>query len=425
MTDRKGMLLVLHSPLHQQDGKLFLDDQAGNGLEQWADHFGSMIVAAPVIPDPSSMQHNVSCWREVDTLEQPDRFEFVLLPWAYRLPDFLRTYAPTRKQLAQLIQRCDYLQFAIGGMIGDWPGVAALEARKQRRAYAVHADRVEYQVVRRLTQNSNLKKKVVGRIKSSLIARFERQVIRSGAVGLWHGQDCYEAYRSFCRNSHVIHDVHTKPEDAISPQALAAKVRSAQTDSVLRICYAGRMAAMKAPLDWVRAIDVARNAGVNVQATWFGEGELIHEMKSLIAELNLDRQIELYGVERDRQKLLQRIRESHLMLFTHITPESPRCLIEALISGTPIVGYDSSYVQDLTHSHGGGVFVPIHDWQALGEQIIALDRDRTRLAQLIQQAGVNGSRFNDKAVFAERSELIKRYLTRPGVDRWMGGWVGG
>ncbi len=376
MKDRKGMLLVLHSPFYQADGKLLMDDQAGNGLELWAEHFGSMIIAAPLMPEEVASQQRVSFWRDTATLKQPDRFEFVTLPWAYRLSAFLKTYAATRKRLAALIPRCDYLQFAFGGLIGDWAGIAALEAAKQGRAYAVHADRVEHQVVRQVSQQGNLKKRLVGRAMSSLMVPFERQIIQPSAVGLWHGQDCYEVYHPLCRNSYVIHDVHTKPEDSISVEALAAKIQSAPTDPVLKICYAGRIAAMKAPLDWVRAIAVARDAGVNVKAVWFGEGELIQEMKSLIAELNLQEQIELYGLERDRQKLLQRIRESHLMLFTHITPESPRCLIEALTSGTPIVGYHSRYVQELTEHQGGGVFVPVHDWQALGNQIIALDRDR-------------------------------------------------
>ncbi|HEY9641050.1 MAG TPA: glycosyltransferase, partial [Coleofasciculaceae cyanobacterium] len=126
--------------------------------------------------------------------------------------------------------------------------------------------------------------------------------------------------------------------------------------------------------------------------------------------LKLDSCIELYGLERDRAKLLQKIRESHLMPFTHITPESPRCLIESLVSGTPIVGYESQYVEELTEHYGGGAFVPVHDWQKLGELIAALYHDRSRLSQLIQEAGTNGARFNDEAVFQERSQLIKQHL---------------
>jgi glycosyltransferase involved in cell wall biosynthesis len=410
MTEQKGMLLVLHSPLRAKDGQLLWDAQACNGAEQWADNFGSVIVAAPLIPDVFADQDKVRIWRDVTTLQQPDRFEFVPLPWAYSLPKFLTSYRSTRSQLAGLIQRCHYLQFAIGGLIGDWAAIAALEAQKQQRDYAVHADRVEHEVVRQVARDADQREKIKAAIVSPLMAQLERRVIRQCNLGLWHGEDCYAAYSSLCHNNYVIHDVHTKPEDAIPVAQLAEKVAQAATAPTLRICYAGRIAPMKAPLEWVRAIGVAKDLGVNLQATWIGDGEQFDEMASLINRLNLGSYITLHGLERDRSVLLQKIRDSHLMLFTHITPESPRCLIEALVSGTPIVGYESRYVHELTDHNGGGAFVPVHDWQQLGALIYALSSDRPRLAQLIQDAGTNGARFNDQAVFHERSELLKKHL---------------
>lgn len=404
------MLLVLHCPLLVKNGQLLWDSQACNGLEQWADNFGSVTVAAPAIPESFAASDKVTVWRDTATLKQPERFEFVLLPWAYSLPQFLKVYSSTRQLLADLVQRCQYVQVAIGGLVGDWAGITALEARKQGRPYAVHADRVEHQVVLNVAQQASLKSRLMASIISPLMARFEKRVIEHGSLGLWHGKDCYDAYSPFCKTSYIVHDVHTKPGDAISPAAFAEKVKNAATDPVLRICYAGRMAAMKAPLEWVKAIGVARDLGASLQATWFGDGELREEMQALIAELKLESCVKLYGLERDRNKLLQQIRDAHLMLFTHITPESPRCLIESLVSGTPIVGYESQYVEELTEHKGGGAFVPVHDWQKLGKLIADLSQNRQQLSQLIQAAGDNGARFNDEAVFQERSELIKTHL---------------
>jgi hypothetical protein len=59
-----------------------------------------------------------------------------------------------------------------------------------------------------------------------------------------------------------------------------------------------------------------------------GDGSLFAETKAMISDRGLENAIELLGFQSDRQKLLKRIRESHMMLFTHVTPESPRCLIE-------------------------------------------------------------------------------------------------
>jgi glycosyltransferase involved in cell wall biosynthesis len=168
---------------------------------------------------------------------------------------------------------------------------------------------------------------------------------------------------------------------------------------------------MKAPLDWVKAIARARDLGVKLHATWMGDGPLRQEMEAMIAEMGLNSVIELTGFVSDRTKLYKKIGESHIMLFTHVTPESPRCLIESLVRGTPIIGYHSEYADDLVNNLGGGRFVPLEDWEQLGNLIAQLSNDRKRLSKLIQEAGKNGARFNDQAVFLERSELIKKHLS--------------
>jgi glycosyltransferase involved in cell wall biosynthesis len=410
---QKGMLLVLPVPLLVKGNQLFLESQACNGLEQWADNFESVIVAAPVLPEALAIQEKTKTmtWRDTATLAKPHRFEFVPLPSAYSPAKFFSCYGSVRASLGELISRCRYLQFAIGGLFGDWAAVAALEAHKQGRAYSIHTDRVEHEVILRSRQGAKLKTRLKSRILAPLIASYHKQIIKNCSLGLWHGQDCYSAYSPFCENSHLIHDIHTKPSDCISNLELLQKAQRAKSDETIRICYAGRIDPMKAPLDWVKAIARARDLGVKLHATWMGDGPLMQDMQALIAEMGLNSVIELTGFESDRTKLFEKIGESHLMLFTHVTPESPRCLIESLVRGTPIIGYHSEYAADLVNDLGGGMFVPVEDWEQLGNLIAKLSNDRKRLSTLIEEAGKNGARFNDQAVFRERSELIKKHLS--------------
>lgn len=410
MTTQKGMLLVLPVPFRAKGNQLFFDSQACNGLERWADNFESVVVAAPVMPESLAEQDKTMTWRNTATLANPKRFELVPLPWAYSLLKFLSCYSSVRASLAALISRCRYLQFAIGGLFGDWAAVAALEAHKQGRAYAVHTDRVEHEVILQVTRGARLRTRMKARVLAPLMASYHKWIIKNCALGLWHGEDCYSVYSPFCDRSYLIHDIHTKPSDSISDIEVSEKIKRAKNDQTIRICYAGRIDPMKAPIDWVQAIGRARYLGVNLHATWMGDGVLLDAMKATIANRGLNSYIELIGFERDRDKLLKRIRESHIMLFTHITQESPRCLIESLICGTPIIGYQSRYAEDLVKDFGGGMFVPMKDWKQLGDLLSTLSKDRQRLSQLILQAGENGTRFNDEAVFHERSELIKKVL---------------
>ena len=404
------MLLVLPVPFRSKGNQLFFESQACHGLEQWADNFESVVVAAPLIPDSLAEKDKTMTWRNTATLADPKRFELVPLPWAYSLLDFLSCYSSVRASLAELIARCRYLQFAIGGLIGDWAAIAALEAHKQGRAYAVHADRVEHKVMLQVTRGARLRTRIKARVFAPLMVSYHKRIIKKCALGLWNGQDCYSAYTPFCNNSFLIHDLHTKSSDGISDIDLSEKIKHAKSDQIIRICYAGRIDPMKAPLDWVQAIGRARDLGVNLHATWMGDGVLFDEMKAMIANRGLNSAIDLSGFEQNRDKLLKTIRESHIMLFTHVTQESPRCLIESLVCGTPIIGYQSSYSEELVKDVGGGMFVSIQDWEKLGDLLVSLSKDRQRLSQLIKEAGENGSRFNDEAVFSQRSELIKKHL---------------
>lgn len=410
MQKRQGMLLVLPVPFRIQQEQLLFDVQACNGLERWADNFGQVTVVAPVIPETLATQDQILVWRDTATLEKRERFELIPLPWSHSLREFQTHYRSSRAALADAIRRCEYLQFAISGLWGDWAALAALEARKQGRPYAIHTDLVDYQVIQQINQQQSILKRLKSRLLALLMQRYHEWIIRRCSLGLWHGENCYRAYSPLCANSHLIHDVHTKADDGITDSQLCQKLEQVLTSATLRICYAGRLATMKAPLDWVRAVVHAKQLGAKLDATWFGEGPLRNETANLITELGAETYIHLAGFEADRPKLLQQMRDSHVMLFTHISSESPRCLLESLICGTPIVGYYSLYAEDLLKGYDSGWLGLVHDWRQLGEQLKALADDRPRLAHLIQQAAANGSRFNDAAVFRERSRLITTHL---------------
>jgi glycosyltransferase involved in cell wall biosynthesis len=294
--------------------------------------------------------------------------------------------------------------------VGDWGALAATEAKKQGLAYAIHTDRVEADLLRKLSAAHHGPRAWKQRLEASLMDKYHRSVIKGCAVGLWHGQECYAAYSPWCKNNHLVHDVHAKKSDAISAAQLEEKLNRVSSDVELRIAYAGRMSAMKAPLEWVRAVSRARDFGIPLRATWYGDGELRPQMEAEIAALKLGDTVQLTGFVSDRKVLLDGLRDAHLMSFTHITPESPRCLLEALICGTPLVGYDNPFARDLTANLGGGTYVSMHNWEALGSRIAELASKRGELRQLIADAAANGRRFNDDEVFRERSEIIKTSL---------------
>ncbi|ADW67437.1 glycosyltransferase [Granulicella tundricola] len=406
---REGMYLVLPVPFRVVNGEYFVEAQAANGLDRWADHFERLVVAAPVIPEEMVARLSGFVWRSLSTLEHRTRVMVQALPWAYSPGTFLREMRRVRQMMAASIAGAEHLQFAIGGLVGDWAAVAALEARKQKRKYAIHTDRVEHELIRKTAKGASLMRRLRVMVEAPLMERYHRWVIEGCSLGLWHGDDCYRAYAPWCDESHLVHDVHTKANDLIGAVELVQKLEDLEREGALRVVYAGRLDPMKAPLEWVSAIGAARDGGVELEAVWYGEGAMLDDARRESVRVGLERVIRFGGFVADRAAMLEHLRGAHALVFTHVTPESPRILIEALVSGTPILGYANAYAKNLLAGKGGGELVEVHDTGGLGALIAEMARDRTRLRRLTLEAAANGRRFTDEAVFAERSKLVKRF----------------
>ncbi|MBX3707354.1 MAG: glycosyltransferase [Pseudomonadales bacterium] len=238
----------------------------------------------------------------------------------------------------------------------------------------------------------------------------ERMLIRHAKLGMFHGRETFEYYAPYCQNPQLVHDVHLTRDDHISQITLERKVVRA-SEGPINIVYAGRADEMKGARDWLAVLAELVKLGVDFKAEWLGDGPLLAEMRSSLEPLGLVDRVNLRGFVSDRSSVLDALRDAHVMLFCHKTPESPRCLIEALASGCPIVGYESPYPADLIAIHGGGHLVRRDDIQALSQALATLAEDRVRLGKLIACAAQDGAKFDDESVFEHRAELILRHLT--------------
>ena len=168
-----------------------------------------------------------------------ERIEVVPLPQAYRPDRFIARLPAARRQLRALIERADYLSFAIGGLFGDWGAVACVEAHRLGRPYAVWTDRVESEVVRRSAASGPLRSRLRARLTHRPMAWLERAVIGRATLGLFHGRETFDAYAPFCRAPEMVHDIHIKADDHIPPADLAAKVAAAAAGPLRSSTWAG------------------------------------------------------------------------------------------------------------------------------------------------------------------------------------------
>jgi glycosyltransferase involved in cell wall biosynthesis len=211
------------------------------------------------------------------------------------------------------------------------------------------------------------------------------------------------------------HHIPIYKSEHISEGDLESKLTRVGNGAPLKISYAGRVIEMKGPVDWLNAIQSLVERGVEVNATWFGDGHLLPVLRAEAAKRGIGSSAEFPGFVSDRQEVLCKLRESDIFLFCHKSLESARVLGEALACGCPIVGYDSAYASDLVRDQGGGLFAPLGDWPRLAELLYRLDRDRGSLQKLIRQAATSGRLYDRDAAMRNRIGLVKNYLLEPRV----------
>lgn len=406
-----SLLIYAPVPLYRAaDGGYLLEDQACNGLRLWAENFDRVIALMPVAegrpPAP---------WVPLERVGPAlDRIEIVPLPVAWTLGRFLRALPAARARIRAAIARADRMGFAIGGLVGDWGAVAAFEAGRMGRAHYVWTDRVESEVVRFAGRVApRLRTRIKAALTHGPMAAVERALVRRADLGLFHGQETYDHYAPHSRNPQLVHDIHLKTADHLPAADVPAK-QAGCAGGPLRLFYVGRADPMKGALDWIEAVAEALRQGADLRAEWYGGGEDLAAMRARVAELGLQDRIALPGMVADRGAVLAALRQAQVFLFCHRTPESPRCLIEALASATPIVGYDGGFARDLIARAGGGRLVPPGDVAALAAVLVTLAQDRARVAGLIARAAQDRAGFDDEAVFRHRSDLIKAHLPGPG-----------
>ena len=291
--------------------------------------------------------------------------------------------------------------------------MTAEQAIKKDRKFAFVSDIVCDQAYESLAVESRGLTRLKLRVKARLIRAWQRRLIARCELMHCNGMDTYQAYASLCRSPDIaikFHGLEIGPEQLMPPDLVEAKWRDAASRRDLRVCYAGRVEPRK-PRSTGCAIGETRRLGTDIKAVWMGDGSIFPAMQAEVERLGLSGIIELTGFVSDRDQVIRRIRESDVMLFTHIELESPRVLIEALMSACPIVGYERLHPANLISVHGGGELTPLGDWQAAGAALARLVADRDHLAELIQRAYRDGVRFDSEVIVRDRCAAIRERLS--------------
>ena len=408
------LFLTLGAPFYREAGRLFVEAQSISGLKAWQRNFEGLIAASICKPGPPP-----AGWVDAqdEGITGPE-FELMELPNGYHLPTFLRTRAEVARRLLDALRRADYRMFFIGGWLGDWGVFGARLAQAEGIPHGIWFDRVEHQVLAS-EHDGSLKERFKAWIKSRVTARREAQVLAHADLALLHGQTVFDSFKGMTRRPERVEDIHLEASDRIPEDGLARKLAQAE-QGPLTLCYVGRADRMKGPLLWVEALARLAEAGVDFTAAWAGDGPMLEEMKALARSRGIGDRLEFHGFVSDRDEVKDVLRRAQVMLFCHMTDESPRNLIEALFSATPLVGFTDTYARGLVDEQGAGILAERGDVDGLVKALATLDGDRSRLRALIEKAGCSARQLTRSEVFSHRAKVIKENLRIPEGGRTNG-----
>ena len=405
MTDQTLLIGVGTRLYRSGDGRQMIEAQTVSGLKGWKRSFERVVCYAIESDRPVPEGWiDAAC----NGIVGPE-FKIVPLPDTYRLSSRSKEFRDVRERLLLEMREADYCVFSYGGWLGDPGEIAASVARANGIAHAVWLDRVESQVIR---TSGSARAKWKARIKAEITRFNENRAVRKASLALLHGATVYQHFEKIARNPHVADNIHYSEGDRIGGEELAAKTRSCRED-VLRIVYVGRAEPMKGGKHWLEVLARLKAKGVTFQASWFGDGSELSGMVAAARSMDLsETEVHFAGFVADRDIVKAAYRNAHVMLFCHLTDESPRNLIESLHAATPLIGYEDPFGRSLIAEHSAGILIERGKVEKLAEAISLLADDRDRLADLVERAARSASHLTHERVFDERSAILKRELHR-------------
>jgi glycosyltransferase involved in cell wall biosynthesis len=178
-------------------------------------------------------------------------------------------------------------------------------------------------------------------------------------------------------------------------------------DETLAIGWAGRLTAIKRPLDLVRTLHAVRDDGVDAVLVLVGDGEDRPETEELARELGVAESCRFVGFQ-------QRIREWYaavdVSLLTSGNEGTPVVAIESLAAERPVVATRAGGTGTVVVDAESGFLLPVGDTAGLARRLAELARDPELRARLGRNGGADVRTRFATGRMADELEAVYRHL---------------
>lgn len=181
----------------------------------------------------------------------------------------------------------------------------------------------------------------------------------------------------------------------------------------LRLVYFGRLAWNKGLDRAVDAVAIARSRGADVLLSVIGDGPCLADLRRRAEERGIGRHVSFFPQLGYGEALFRRLDEAHLSIAAPLIEDTPRAAFDAMARGLPIVAFDITYFRDLAEMSGGVVLAEWPEAESLAAQIVALDRDRARLAAMAERSVAFACANTQELWLSRRTEWMREFALGP------------
>jgi len=210
-----------------------------------------------------------------------------------------------------------------------------------------------------------------------LLAALLRRTLRLPDAIVVLGSIELEAYQRFVRREQVV-----ALPNGIDCLPYASILRERPDPAgALRLAYVGRLAREKGLYELLTGLKLAHAAGVRARLVITGSGPEEEGLRRFVAAAGIGHAVSFAGPVCGAGKSAL-FAQSDLFVLPSHAEGLPYALLESMAAGVPAIVTRVGAIPEVVFEGVHGLFVPLHDPEAIARAIATLDADRELLAQM-------------------------------------------